>query len=92
MKVTKRLRIHGQVQGVFYRNWSAAEARRLGLAGWVRNRRDGSVEMLLHGPEQPLAAMIELCRAGPPAAVVNRIDVEKTEESVPNGFEMRSSV
>ena len=47
----KKLLIHGRVQGVFYRGWSAETARALGLRGWVRNRRDGSVEMLLAGDE-----------------------------------------
>ncbi len=46
---TKRLRIHGRVQGVFYRAWTVQEATALGLRGWVRNRRDGTVEMLVSG-------------------------------------------
>ena len=85
----KKLRIHGRVQGVFFRAWSAETARALGLAGWVRNHRDGSVEMLLAGAEDKVAAMIERCRRGPPAARVEQIDVEETKEESPAGFETR---
>ena len=89
MLVTRRLRIHGRVQGVFYRGWSREEALSLGLGGWVRNRRDGSVEMLLAGEEEQVAAMIERCRAGPPSARVERIDIEDSDETPPGGFETR---
>jgi acylphosphatase len=92
MAVTRRLRIHGRVQGVFFRNWSRDEALGLGLAGWVRNRRDGSVEMLLSGPADKVAAMIERCREGPPHAEVERIEVEQTTESVASAFEKRPTV
>ena len=85
--VTRKLRIHGEVQGVFYRAWSAEQARRLGLSGWVRNRRDGTVEMLVHGDEAVVQRMIALCRDGPPAARVERIDVEDSQEEAPPGFE-----
>ena len=88
-EVRRKLRIHGRVQGVFFRAWSAEAARALGLAGWVRNRRDGSVEMLLAGAADKVAAMIERCRGGPPAARVERIDVEEAREDVPAGFETR---
>lgn len=91
-ETTKRLRIHGRVQGVFYRAWSAEQARALGLRGWVRNRKDDTVEMLLHGEAEAIARMIERCREGPPAARVERIDVEPTEEEPPPGFETRSTV
>lgn len=88
-ETSKKLRIHGLVQGVFYRGWSAETARALGVRGWVRNRRDGSVEMLLVGDETAVNRMIERCREGPPAARVDRIDVEPTTEEAPAGFETR---
>ena len=87
--VTRKLRIHGEVQGVWYRAWSAETARALGLRGWVRNCRDGSVEMLVHGDEGAVARMIARCREGPPAARVDRIDIEETQEDVPLQFEKR---
>ena len=61
---TIRVRITGRVQGVWYRGWTVDHARRLGLSGWVRNRRDGSVEAVLSGPEQVVRSMVELCRRG----------------------------
>jgi len=88
MLVTRRLRIRGRVQGVFYRGWSRDEALSLGLGGWVRNRSDGSVEMLIVGEEEFVAAMIERCRAGPPSARVERIDVEDSGEVPTPGFEL----
>jgi acylphosphatase len=74
MTITIRhLIIHGRVQGVGFRAWVADCAERRGLAGWVRNRRDGTVEAVLAGPEQDVAAMIAACHSGPPAAKVSRI-------------------
>jgi acylphosphatase len=87
-----RLRIHGRVQGVFYRGWSVTTARALGLSGWVRNRSDGSVEMLIAGEADAVRAMIARCREGPPAARVDRIDVADEAEEPPAGFEERNSV
>jgi acylphosphatase len=60
-----RLRITGRVQGVGYRAWAVEEATRAGLRGWVCNRRDGSVEMLVTGSDDALAAMTARCRDGP---------------------------
>ena len=88
---TRKLRIHGEVQGVWYRAWSAETARELGVRGWVRNRRDGTVEMLVHGEPDAVERMIACCREGPPAARVTQIDVEETAEGVPAGFEKRPS-
>jgi acylphosphatase len=89
----RRLRIHGRVQGVFFRAWAADEARSLGVRGWVRNRRDGSVELLAHGDEEALEALTAACRAGPPAAQVERIEVETAEgEGAPVGFEVVATV
>jgi acylphosphatase len=69
----RHLLIEGRVQGVGYRDWMAAEASRLGLAGWVRNRPDGQVEAVLHGPEPAVQALLTLCRRGPRLARVDRI-------------------
>ncbi|HEY1267823.1 MAG TPA: acylphosphatase [Candidatus Binatia bacterium] len=70
------LRIHGQVQGVFFRASTEAEARRLGLTGWVRNRPDGSVEVIAEGPKAKLEDLVAWCRRGPPRAQVDRVEVE----------------
>jgi acylphosphatase len=72
----KRLMIRGVVQGLGFRAWAEREALSLGLKGWVRNRVDGSVEMLLAGPPAEVAAMIERCRKGPPLSKVEAIEVE----------------
>ncbi|MDE2371003.1 MAG: acylphosphatase [Burkholderiales bacterium] len=70
-----RLEIHGLVQGVGYRWSMVREAQRLGACGWVRNRRDGSVEAMLAGTEEVVARLIEWARKGPPAAAVASVDV-----------------
>ena len=88
----KRLRVHGLVQGVFYRAWSRETATALGLRGWVRNRRDGTVEMLVAGDPAAVELMIERCREGPPSARVERIDIEESEEEAPAGFEGRPTL
>jgi acylphosphatase len=82
----RRLRIFGHVQGVFYRNWAVAEARALGLKGWIRNRTDGSVEALAFGAAEAVEAFIATCREGPPAASVERMDVEAAEGEAPEDF------
>jgi acylphosphatase len=89
MLVTRRLHIHGRVQGVFYRGWSVVTARALGLRGWVRNRRDGSVEILLQGDAEQVEAMIARCREGPPVARVERVEVAEDAEEGLAGFEER---
>lgn len=85
----RRLRIYGRVQGVFFRNWTSDKARVLGIRGWIRNRRDGSVEILASGSEEAVALFILRCRQGPAAARVDRIDVEETDEAVCAGFAQR---
>jgi len=67
-------RITGRVQGVWFRGWVREEARRLGLTGWVRNQPDGSVAALFVGPEAAVAAMLALCREGPPPARVDAVE------------------
>jgi acylphosphatase len=74
MDVIVRLVIRGRVQGVGFRAWTEAVAAEHGVAGWVRNRRDGSVEALFAGSQELVLAMIELAREGPPGARVDAID------------------
>jgi acylphosphatase len=77
------VRVSGRVQGVGYRGACAFEAQRLGLTGWVRNRRDGSVEALLHGAPDVLARMHDWLQRGPPAARVVRVEVTPVEPPSP---------
>ena len=87
--MSKRVRVFGRVQGVWFRAWTVDEARVLGLNGWVRNRRDGSVEMLLAGPDEAVARMVERARNRPSAARVERVEIEDSNETAPDGFEQR---
>ena len=76
----RRVVIRGRVQGVGYRAWVDHEARRLGLQGWVRNRRDGSVEAVFEGEEGIVADMIASCRKGPPSSRVDAVAEETVNE------------
>jgi acylphosphatase len=83
---TVRLRITGAVQGVGYRIWATRTAATLGVRGWVRNRRDGSVEALATGPSETLAGFVEVCRQGPRAAQVMTVSVAEAEDDGSRGF------
>jgi acylphosphatase len=72
----RRVTIRGRVQGVGYRAWVEHQAMARGLEGWVRNRRDGSVEALFAGPADVVADMIALSRRGPSSAHVDAVDEE----------------
>jgi acylphosphatase len=74
MDVIFRVVVSGRVQGVGYRAWTEMMALDRGIEGWVRNRRDGSVEALFAGAEEVVLTMIELCREGPPGARVAAVD------------------
>ena len=89
---TVQVRIEGRVQGVGYRAFVEMRAVELGLEGWVRNRRDGSVEAVLQGPEEVVEAMLEECREGPPAASVGRVVVIGEGVGAFCGFEVRPTV
>jgi acylphosphatase len=82
--VVRRVAIRGRVQGVGYRYWTRRTATVRGLQGWVRNRRDGSVEAVFAGPEQAVTEMIALCRRGPAAAHVDSVEEQAAEPDALN--------
>ena len=84
--IGRRARIAGRVQGVFFRAWTIDQARSLAVSGWVRNRLDGSVEIVAFGEPAAVEALIERCRIGPPAAEVEAIEVEEADGEAPDGF------
>jgi len=87
-----RVVIHGRVQGVWFRGWTMQEARARGLSGWVRNRRDGTVEAVFEGPGDAVEAMIAACAKGPPAARVLALERFPHTETIAPGFEARPTV
>ena len=83
------LRVRGRVQGVGYRWWTVGQAKGLGLDGWVRNRQDGSVEILAIGTVQALESLIAACGRGPVAASVSVVERVAAEDDGSLGFEQR---
>ena len=81
VREARRLLIAGKVQGVGYHWNMLQQATQLGLAGWVRNRRDGSVEAQACGGDEPLAALIAWARKGPPGARVEQVEVERIDDA-----------
>ncbi len=73
--VARRLVISGRVQGVGFREAAVDAARAAGVAGWVRNRADGTVEVLVQGPPDAVDRLVAWCRRGPPLARVTGVDV-----------------
>lgn len=86
-----RVRIRGRVQGVWYRAWTTEAATARGVTGWVRNRRDGSVEALFMGSATAVDALIAACREGPELARVESIEVTNDPGEATDGFEQRPS-
>jgi len=84
--IGRRAVFWGRVQGVFFRAWTVEQALALGVSGWVRNRRDGSVEMEAHGEAEAVEALIERCRHGPPHAKVESVEVDASQGEPPAGF------
>jgi acylphosphatase len=86
----RRIRLYGGVQGVGFRVFVRAEARRLRLAGWVRNLEDGSVEVETEGAEGSVEALAKALRSGPPGARVSRVeDVSPGTDDLPEPFTIR---
>ncbi|UGV26257.1 acylphosphatase [Rhodopseudomonas boonkerdii] len=85
--IIRHVTVTGRVQGVGYRAWTGDQAILLGLQGWVRNRRDGSVEAVFAGPQDAVMEMIEMCRRGPPPAHVSGVVVS---DAMPDMLKLRS--
>ncbi|HEX6827343.1 MAG TPA: acylphosphatase [Burkholderiales bacterium] len=81
MRITRQLRIIGRVQGVWYRESMRIEAERLGITGWVRNRRDGSVEAVVQGSAGAVDAIVAWARRGPDYAQVTDVQMSEAEGS-----------
>jgi acylphosphatase len=89
MSVSRRVRVAGAVQGVFFRDSVSREAQSRGLAGWVRNCDDGTVEAVFEGDADAVQELLEYCRSGPPDASVSDVSVSEAEPSGADGFAVR---
>jgi acylphosphatase len=85
----RRVRAHGRVQGVFFRDSVRREALRRGIAGWARNCGDGSVEAVFEGPPDAVAAMVDYCRAGPGHSEVSRLEESSEPAEGLRGFDVQ---
>ncbi len=89
MKINKRIKVIGKVQGVFFRKSTREKARELGIMGWVRNEPDGSVLVEIEGPQQALILMESWLKTGPARAKVENLIVKEGEEKGYREFEIR---
>ena len=83
------MRVHGHVQGVFFRAETRDRARSLGLAGWVRNAGDGTVEAVFEGDAEAVERLVAWMRSGPSGAEVERVEVSEEEPEGLSGFDVR---
>ena len=77
--IRRRVTAHGRVQGVFFRDSTREEAERRGVAGWIRNTNQGTVEAVFEGDSDAVEAMLRFSREGPGSADVSRLEVEEEE-------------
>lgn len=87
--IRRRLRVHGDVQGVFFRDSVRRRASELGVSGWASNEPDGSVEVVAEGERDAVEALASFCAEGPPRASVERVDSSDEEPEGLSGFEVR---
>ena len=88
-RVRLRVWARGHVQGVFFRAEARARAESLGVAGWIRNTEDGSVEAVFEGDRERVESMVDWCRRGPAGAQVDELEVEPEEPHAEQGFRVR---
>jgi acylphosphatase len=86
--IRKRLIVHGYVQGVFFRDSVRGRAQAAGVAGWIRNNPDGTVEGLFEGEPEAVERLVDFCRRGPRGAQVERVDVFEEPPEGLGGFEV----
>jgi acylphosphatase len=86
---TLRIVVSGRVQGVYFRASAKEEAMKLGINGWVRNTKEGNVELEAEGGEEALNAFVDWCRKGPSSAEVAHISITKVPGEHHNSFEIR---
>jgi acylphosphatase len=91
-ETAQRFIVTGRVQGVGFRWWTVGTAQRLGLRGWVRNRRDGSVEIQAIGRSDRVEALALACESGPPAARVAAVQRFPAEDDGASGFDERPTI
>lgn len=87
--IRRRVVVSGSVQGVFFRDTCRRTAEARGVAGWVRNMRDGTVEAVFEGDPESVQQLVEWAHQGPPAAVVDAVSVTEEEPEGLSGFEVR---
>jgi acylphosphatase len=87
-RIRRRVRAHGKVQGVFFRDSTRAEAERREVKGWVKNRDDGSVEAVFEGEPDMVEHMVWFVRNGPGSSDVSRVDVDEEEPEDLRGFKV----
>jgi acylphosphatase len=87
--IARRVVVHGRVQGVFFRETVRRRAYRAGVAGWVRNNDDGTVEAWFEGDPDDVEIMVRFAGIGPSGAYVDRVDVDEVEPEERRGFEVR---
>ena len=87
--IRRRVRVHGQVQGVFFRDSTRERAEAAGVAGWARNCGDGTVEAVFEGASDAVEALVRWAHEGPRDAAVERVDVSEEEPEGLRGFEVR---
>jgi acylphosphatase len=87
--IARRVVVRGSVQGVFFRETARRRARRAGVAGWVRNNDDGTVEAWFEGEPDDVEVMLHFAETGPSGAYVEKVDVEDVEPEGLRGFEVR---
>lgn len=88
-RIRRRVVVSGRVQGVFFRDATRERATACGVDGWIVNRSDGAVEAVLEGPQDAVERVLAFCHTGPPAARVDRVDVEEQEPEGLRGFTVR---
>jgi acylphosphatase len=89
VSVARHVVVHGRVQGVFFRETTRHRAYRAGVAGWVRNNADGTVEAVFEGEPDDVEVMVHFAGIGPSGAYVERVDVDEIEPEGLRGFEVR---